>query len=177
MKKIHFILGSTRQQRFGETVAQWLLQEAKQVAGVATELLDLRTVGLPFFDEPKPPTVLHGVYSNPVAQRWSDTIRASDGFVFVTPEYNHSYPGVLKNAVDYLFDEWQKKPYVIVSYSPGPIGGARAAAQLRGLLDYIGLDCRGEMNLTFAAKHFDEAGKLTETTWSERAQKLLQSLA
>lgn len=176
MKKIHIILGSTRQQRFGEVVAQWLLREAKTVVGLDVELVDLRELALPFFDEPKPPSALQELYSHPAAQRWSQIIKSSDDLVFVTPEYNHSYPAVVKNAVDYLASEWKNKPYVIVSYSPGPIGGARAAMQLRGLLDYMGARCHGEMNMTFASKHFDETGKLMDEQWAERAHKLLSSL-
>lgn len=176
MKKIYIILGSTRQNRFGETVAKWVLEEAKKQSAWATELLDLREVNLPFFNEPQPPTLLNGHYSTPEAQRWSETIRGADGIFFVTPEYNHSYPGVLKNAIDYLFDEWQGKPYMIISYSPGAIGGARAGEQLRALLNYIGLQQRGEMNITFATKQFDDAGKLLDPKWSERLQKLFASL-
>lgn len=161
MPKLAVILGSTRQNRQGEAVAHWVIQSAPTAA-----LVDLRELNLPFYNESKLPGELGGVYSDPAGQRWHDTVVATDQFVFVTPEYNHSYPGVLKNAIDYMFDDWKGKQYIIVSYSTGPYGGVRGAMQLRGLLDYIGLDCKGELNIPLVDKGIDE--KLTP-----RLQKLL----
>lgn len=152
MQRIGIILGSTRQNRFGERVAQWVMTQLPDTEERAAQLLDLRDFALPFYDEPKPASDLNMRYSHPAAQTWCDTIVQCDAFIFITPEYNHSYPAVLKNAIDYLWEPWQGKPFVIVSYSPGAIGGARAAEQLRNLLNYMGLHGRGELNLTFAKK-------------------------
>ncbi len=176
MKTIGLILGSTRQQRFGDKVATWLLTEANVLPDTEVKLLDLRDFALPFFDEAKPTSDLGGHYSHPEAMRWSAAVQSCDYLVFITPEYNHAYPAVLKNAVDYLFAEWHGKPYGIVSYSGGPIGGARAAMQLRSLLDYMGLACKGEMNLIFATKALSVEGQLVDTAWSARAHTLLKKL-
>ncbi|MBI4407126.1 MAG: NAD(P)H-dependent oxidoreductase, partial [Candidatus Kerfeldbacteria bacterium] len=112
MAKLSVILGSTREGRLGERVATWVMQQASQA-----ELLDLKAINLPFYDEAKTPDNLNGKYSHPAAQLWRDKIVASDCLVFITPEYNHSYPGVLKNAIDYMFSDWKGKSYIIVSYS------------------------------------------------------------
>lgn len=171
MAKLGVILGSTRQQRLGERIAQWVLQQV-QVHTNDVALLDLKTVNLPFYDEPKSPDALAGRYSHPTAQAWHDTIAATQQLIFVTPEYNHSYPGVLKNAIDYIpSTTWAGKPYVIVSYSIGAFGGVRAAMQMRGLLDYLGLDCQGELNIPLA----DKATK--DTLPTDRLQKLLITLS
>ncbi|EKD76700.1 MAG: hypothetical protein ACD_43C00018G0005, partial [uncultured bacterium] len=97
-------------------------------------------------------------------------------FIFVTPEYNHSYPGVLKNAIDYLWEPWQKKPFIIVSYSPGAIGGARAAEQLRNLLNWIGLHDCGELNITFASRQFTPIAGESLGELASRLHKLFQKL-
>lgn len=175
MQKIAVILGSTRQQRFGETVATWVMASLSATAERTITLLDLRAQALPFYDEPKPPTDLNMHYTNPVAQTWCDTIAGFDAFVFVTPEYNHTYPAVLKNAIDYLWEPWQGKPFVIVSYSTGAIGGARAAEQLRNLLNYIGLHGRGELNISHAKKQFVVAAQ-APLELTERLQKLVNKL-
>lgn len=173
---IGIILGSTRQNRFGDKVANWLMAEAKTLPDVQVKLLDLRDFALPFFDEVKPTSDLGGVYSHPEATRWAEAVKSCDRLIWVTPEYNHSYPAVVKNSVDYLFAEWHGKPYAICSYSAGPIGGARSAMQLRALLDYMGLVCKGEMNMTFAPKAFNEAGELVDSAWKKRAEQFLTKL-
>ena len=164
MAKLSVILGSVRQQRMGDRVAKWVMEYAPQV-----ELLDLKVIDLPFYDEAKTPDELQGTYHHPQAQLWHDKIVASDQLIFITPEYNHSYPAVMKNAIDYMFNDWKGKSYIIVSYSTGPSGGMRSAMQLRGLLDYIGLDCKGELNIPFVDKGID--AKLTS-----RLEKLISTL-
>lgn len=171
MAKLSIILGSTREGRLGERVANWVLQQAPGAG-----LLDLKAINLPFYDEAKTPDDLNGKYSNPAAQQWHDKIVATDCLVFVTPEYNHSYPGVLKNAIDYMFSDWKGKPYLLVSYSMGAYGGVRAAMQLRGLLDYIGLDCQGEINIPLVDKTFSADGVSSDEKLTSRLQKLLNSL-
>lgn len=171
MKQIGIILGSTRPERLGERVANWVLQQAPEA-----ELLDLRTINLPFYDEAKTPDDLNGKYSNPAAQQWHDKIVATDCLVFVTPEYNHSYPATLKNAIDYMFSAWKGKRYLIVSYSSGGWAGVRAAMQLRGLLDYIGLDCQGEINIPLVDKTFSADGVSSDEKLTSRLQKLLNNL-
>lgn len=173
--KLAIILGSTRQGRLGARIATWVMQTASAM-NADTELLDLKEIQLPFYDEPKTPDDLGGKYSHPAAQLWHDKIKAADRIIFITPEYNHSYPGVLKNAVDHLAGVWKNKPYLIVSYSAGAWAGVRAAMQLRALLDYMGLTCRGELNLPQADQHITPDGVLTDQTLAARLQKLLANL-
>lgn len=133
MLKIKVILGSTRQQRFGEEPAKWITEKAK-AKGLDAELLDLRDYPLPFFDEAMSPTMAmtkEGAYPFPVAAKWTAKIAEADGFIFVTPEYNHSFPAVMKNAFDYVGREWNKKPVAFVGY--GTVGGARAVDQWRAV--------------------------------------------
>jgi NAD(P)H-dependent FMN reductase len=126
---IKIILGSTREGRFGDKPAHWILEELSHRESVATELLDLREFPLPFFDRPTAPSREGGKYASPAVARWSEKIAAADAFVVVTPEYNHGYSAVLKNALDHLFPEWARKPIGFMSY--GSAGGARAIEQLR----------------------------------------------
>jgi NAD(P)H-dependent FMN reductase len=127
--KVKVIIGTTRQRRFGDKPAHWIYDEAMAQPDVEVELLDLRDYPLPFFDEPKSPMWLNGQYSNEAVQRWADRIADGDAFIIVTAEYNHGYPAVLKNALDYIYPEWGNKPVGFVSY--GNAGGARAVEQLR----------------------------------------------
>jgi NAD(P)H-dependent FMN reductase len=127
MTRIGIILGSTRPNRNGEQVAKWVYETASLRSDAEFELVDLRDYPLPHLDEPLPPSM--GQYQNDHTKEWSDKIASFDGFVIVTPEYNHSTSGVLKNAIDYLYAEWNNKAVGFVSY--GAVGGARAAEQLR----------------------------------------------
>jgi NAD(P)H-dependent FMN reductase len=127
MTKIGIILGSTRPNRNGEQVAKWVYDIASHRGDAEFELVDLRDYPLPHLDEPLPPSM--GQYQNDHTKEWAEKIASFDGFVFVTPEYNHSTSGVLKNAIDYLYREWNNKAAGFVSY--GAVGGARAAEHLR----------------------------------------------
>jgi len=127
MTKIGIILGSTRPNRNGEQVAKWVLEVASGRDDAEFELIDLRDYPLPHLDEPLPPSL--GQYQNDHTKEWADKIASFDGFVIVTPEYNHGTSGVLKNAIDYLYAEWNNKAVGFVSY--GAVGGARAAEHLR----------------------------------------------
>ena len=127
MPRIGVILGSTRPGRRGEQVARWVMDVAGRRADGVFELVDLADHPLPHLDEPLPPNM--GQYQNAHTKAWAATIGRFDGFVFITPEYNHSTSGVLKNAIDYLYAEWNNKAMGVVSY--GAVGGARAAEQLR----------------------------------------------
>jgi NAD(P)H-dependent FMN reductase len=127
MTRIGVILGSTRPGRRGEQVARWVMELAGKRSNPQFELIDLAEFPLPHLDEPLPPSL--GQYQNQHTQDWAATISRFDGFIFVTPEYNHSTSGVLKNAIDYLYAEWNNKAMGVVSY--GAVGGARAAEHLR----------------------------------------------
>jgi NAD(P)H-dependent FMN reductase len=127
MIRIGIILGSTRPNRNGEQVATWVYDIASRRSDAEFELVDLRDYPLPHLDEPLPPTM--NQYQNEHTKQWSQKIGSFDGFVIITPEYNHSTSGVLKNAIDYLYSEWNNKAVGFVSY--GGVGGARAAEHLR----------------------------------------------
>ena len=127
MTRIGIILGSTRPNRNGEQVAKWVYDIASRRSDADYELVDLRDYPLPHLDEPLPPSM--GQYQNEHTKAWASKIASFDGFVIITPEYNHSTSGVLKNAIDYLYAEWNNKAVGFVSY--GGVGGARAAEHLR----------------------------------------------
>jgi len=130
MLRIAIILGSTRPGRNGEAVAKWVYQIAQKRTDAEFELVDIKDFNLPLLDEPMPPIM--GQYSKPHTKAWATKIGSFDGFVFVTPEYNHGVPGALKNAIDFLFRERNEKAAGFVSY--GGAGGARGVEQLRLVL-------------------------------------------
>jgi NAD(P)H-dependent FMN reductase len=127
MTRIAIIVGSTRPGRNGEAVAKWVFEKAQARGGAEFELIDIADFDLPLLDEPVPPS--QGQYSKPHTKRWAEVIASFDGFVFVTPEYNHGTSGALKNAIDFLYAEWNNKAAAFVSY--GSAGGVRAVEHLR----------------------------------------------
>jgi NAD(P)H-dependent FMN reductase len=130
MTIISVIVGSTRQGRFSEKPAQWIFQQLKKRGDVEARLLDLRDFPMPFFDQAVPPASPgRPPYENEIVKRWTAAIGASDGFIFVTPEYNYGPAAVLKNAIDWVYPEWNRKPAAFVSY--GGAMGARSVQQLR----------------------------------------------
>ncbi|AUX26916.1 FMN reductase [Sorangium cellulosum] len=127
MLKVAIILGSTRPGRVGEAVATWVHEVATKKGGADYELVDIKDFNLPLLDEPAPPSM--GQYTKPHTKAWAAKIDSFDAFVFVTPEYNHGTSGALKNAIDYLYKEWNNKAAGFVSY--GSAGGVRAVEHLR----------------------------------------------
>src|SRR4029079_4653748 len=127
MTKIGIIRGSTPPNRNGEQVARWVLDIARRRDDAEFELVDLRDYPLPHLDEPMPPSF--GQYQGEHTKDWATKIGSLDVFVIVTPEYNHGPSGVLKNAIDYLYAEWNNKAVGFVSY--GAAGGVRAVEHLR----------------------------------------------
>jgi NAD(P)H-dependent FMN reductase len=130
MTIISVIVGSTRQGRFSEKPAQWIFQQLKNRGGMDAQLLDLRDFPMPFFDQPLPPAMPgRPPYENEVVKKWTAEIARSDGFIIVTPEYNYGPSAVLKNALDWVYPEWNHKAVAFVSY--GSAMGARGIQQLR----------------------------------------------
>lgn len=125
--RVGIIIGSTRPGRKSEAVAKWVYRIAQERHDAEYELVDLADYHLPLLDAPVPPSA--GRPSPPHAESWAKRIASLDAFVFVTPEYNHSTSGVLKNAIDYLYAEWNNKAAGFVSY--GSAGGVRAVEHLR----------------------------------------------
>jgi len=152
MTRIGIILGSTRPNRNGEQVAQWVLDNASKRSDATFELVDLRDYPLPLLDEPMPASM--GNYQNDHTKKWAAKIASFDGFVFVTPEYNHSTSGALKNALDYLFAEWNNKAVGFVSY--GAAGGVRAVEHLRQIVGELMMsDARAQVALSLMADFQD----------------------
>jgi NAD(P)H-dependent FMN reductase len=145
MTTIGIILGSTRPGRNGEAVARWVHELASKRTDAKFELIDLKDFNLPHLDEALPPSL--GQYANEHTKAWAATIARFDGFVFVTPEYNHSTSGALKNAIDFLFAEWNNKAAGFVSY--GALGGTRAVEHLRLIMGELKVaDVRAQVALS-----------------------------
>lgn len=125
--KIAIIISSTRQVRYGDKPAQWIHDIAARRSDLQTEIVDLRDFPMPFFDEMASNAWVPS--SNDVAQAWQKKVAEYDGYIFVTAEYNRSIPAVLKNALDYAYPEWNRKPAAYLGY--GMVGAARAIEQLR----------------------------------------------
>ncbi|WP_018684613.1 NADPH-dependent FMN reductase [Actinokineospora enzanensis] len=140
MTRIAVIVGSTRPGRRGPVVADWVASVARShyPAEVTVEVVDLADHALPLLDEPVPAVM--GDYRNPHTTRWARTVESFDGFVFVVPEYNHSFPAALKNAVDYLFAEWNDKAAGFVGYG-AQTAGARGVEHLRLTLAEVKVAC------------------------------------
>jgi NAD(P)H-dependent FMN reductase len=127
MTRIGIIIGSTRPGRNSEQVARWVHEHASRRTDAEFDLIDLADYPLPHLDEPV--SAVMGQYEHDHTKEWAKVIDSYDGFVMVTPEYNHSTSGVLKNAIDYLYAEWNNKAVGFVSY--GAVGGVRAVEHLR----------------------------------------------
>jgi NAD(P)H-dependent FMN reductase len=169
--KIHIILSSVREGRVGETVAKWVQQQAQLRDDLEVELVDLKDFPLAnYADSRHPIMVEQGGFPDQVANSWTAKVAAADGFIIVTPEYNHSFPASLKNALDYPYLQWQNKAVGFVSYG-GFVGGARAVEQLRQVAAELHLaDVRNSTHVLFAGQAFDDQGQPTDP-------KLADSLA
>jgi NAD(P)H-dependent FMN reductase len=124
--QILVILGSVREGRTAEPVGKWVMAQAATRADLACELVDLKEWNLPFYPFAKPPAA--GGYADPLQIRWAEKIGRADGYILIAPEYNHGPPAVLKNALDFVYAEWNRKPAAFVGY--GGNGGARSIEQL-----------------------------------------------
>lgn len=134
MLKIQIITGSTRPGRVNKQVAEWVYSIASKRANIEVEIVDIADYNLPLLDEPA--SAMMGTdYTKDHTKKFSQKIAQADGYIFVTPEYNHSTSGALKNAIDFLYHEWSNKPASFVSY--GAEGGVRAVEHLRGVLAQI----------------------------------------
>jgi len=175
--KIQIILGSTRPGRAGEQVAQWATKSLQDFDGAEFELVDIADFNLPLLDEPMPP--MSGQYTKDHTKKWSAKIAEADGYLFVTPEYNHSIPGALKNAVDFLNHEWRNKAIGFISY--GAAGGSRAVEQWRQIagelhmadvrdqvLLYLGIDFENYSTFKPTNAHADQLNTVAEevVAWS-----------
>jgi NAD(P)H-dependent FMN reductase len=133
--KIAIVVGSTRPGRKADAVASWVLEHAAGRDAAEYEIVDLADFPMPLLDEAVPPSM--GQYAGAHTIEWAQKVADYDGFIFVTPEYNHSIPAVLKNALDYVYAEWNNKAAAFVGY--GSLGGARAVEHLRGIASELQL--------------------------------------
>ncbi|HEX3775733.1 MAG TPA: NAD(P)H-dependent oxidoreductase [Polyangiaceae bacterium] len=170
MHKLSIIIGSTRPGRAGLPIGQWFFERAQQHGKFAVDLLDLKELELPLLDEPKHPRLAE--YEHEHTKRWSALIKASDAFVFVTPEYNFSAAPALLNAIDYLFHEWAYKPAGFVSYG-GISGGMRSVQMLKqplSVLKVVGIP--ESVTIPFFAQSMD-SGVFRGTDANEKAATVL----
>jgi NAD(P)H-dependent FMN reductase len=164
MIRIAIVLGSTRPSRRGKAVADWVFLRAQERTDASFEFLDVADFGLPLLDEPIPPS--QGRYSHAHTKEWSRAVDRFDGYIFVTGEYNHSIPASLKNALDYLYREWNNKAAAFVSY--GSAGGIRAVEHLRTVAGELQLaDVRAQVALPFATE-FENYRTFTPSAGAEK---------
>ena len=143
--RVGIIIGSTRPGRKAEAVARWVHENAKTRPDAQYELVDIGEFNLPLLNEPMPPMMRQ--YSHPHTKSWAAKVASLDAYVFVTPEYNHATSGALKNAIDYLFAEWNNKAAGFVSY--GSAGGSRAVENLRLIMGELNVaDVRAQVLLS-----------------------------
>lgn len=156
MNTIKVITSTTREGRKGIAVAKWITDLAKQNKAYDIELLDLAQINLPFMDEPNHPRLQQ--YQHEHTKKWSEAIHAADAFIIVLAEYNFGFPAPIKNAIDYLFNEWMHKPVAIVSYG-GVSGGLRATQMLKQVVTSVHMmPIVEQVNIPFFAKMIDEKG-------------------
>lgn len=176
MLTIPVILGSVREGRHSIHPARLMVQKLTE-AGVQAQLVDFKALPLPFLDCPKEPNDYNKQYPNENVQTWSGIADAADGFVIVTPEYNHGYPAVLKNALDWLFPEFKHKAVGFVGVSSGQVGGARAIEQLRPIMENFSMFAVRETVMFGPVKDaFDAGGNLIIDSYNKKIDGLIKSL-
>ena len=178
MSKVKIILGSTREGRVGDKIANWVLQNAKKRKEFETELIDLRDWKLPFLTSSILPSMVKDSkdYSDSIIQKWSEEIKFADGFIIVTPEYNHSCPAVLKNALDHLYSEWNGKPVAFVGYGYSA-NGARSIVHLRDVVAELQmLQTRNEMDI-FLPSVLNQKGEFNAINLEQKLGTVFDQLA
>jgi NAD(P)H-dependent FMN reductase len=164
---LRIIIGSTRPGRVGKAVADWIAERASEHGGFDVQVTDLAELNLPLYDEPSHPRTRAYVHQH--TKDWSALVAGSDAFIFVTPEYNYSFNAATKNAIDYLFHEWNHKVAGIVSYG-GIAAGTRATQMLKQVLTTLKIMPVPEaVNIPFVATHLDEDGRLKPTEEMEQS--------
>ena len=176
MAQLMIVIASTRPGRGGSAVARWFIERASSHEGFELSVVDLAEFKLPLLDEPNHPRLRK--YVNHHTHEWSALVDAADAFAFVTPEYNHGYPASLKNAIDYLHNEWHYKPVGFVSYG-GVAAGTRSVEQLQQVVTAVKLTpVIEQVNIPFYQQFIDDAGVLRANDVMENAAgALLDQLA
>lgn len=184
LPRIGIVISTTRPTRFADRPTQWIYEIARKRTDAVFEIVDLRDYPLPLFEEEVSPRF--GTPRNEVAKRWAEKVASLDGFIFVTAEYNHSISGALKNALDYAYNEFNRKPATFVAY--GAVGGARAVEQLRlilaelqvaslkhsvhiGMIEFLGMLQQGKTFADFPYLDATAEPMLDELVWWATALK------
>ena len=159
---IQIIIGSTRPGRQSDRLALWVANKAKQQTKLNVEIVDLQDYDLPLFNEPSSPQYTPDRTPKGEVKRWLDKLAEADGYILITPEYNRSTSAALKNAIDYIDFQWNKKPVAIVAH--GSTGGAQAVSHLRGIIPgALGVSIPRVVYLTYrVGEVMTEAGELQE---------------
>jgi NAD(P)H-dependent FMN reductase len=176
MYNLSIIIASTRPGRKGPAMANWIYEVARQHEAFNVELIDLLEVNLPFLDEPLHPRLQK--YEHQHTRDWSAKINKADAFIFVTPEYNYGYTAPLKNALDFVFNEWSYKPIGFVSYG-GIAGGTRCIQLLKPVVTALKMvPVMEAVNIPFFTKHINEEGKfIADEPLINAANAMLRELA
>ena len=164
MTNIKIILGSTRDNRLGEKIFNWVMEEASKNPNINVEGIDLKNYDIPFFNLDMNPAYMDNPGYNENQKKLSEKIDEADGFIFVMPEYNHGYTGVLKNMIDTFYNEWRLKPATFVSYG-GLSGGIRAVEQLRlVLIELQMVPIRSSVHIPLVFTQIDDKGLIKKET-------------
>jgi len=178
--KLMIILGSSRHGRKGEIIGTWVRTKAQEDGRFEIDFVDTQTLELPFFDEPLSPFTMRDTgqqYTHPEGEAWASRIGKAECFILITPEYNHGYPAVLKNALDWVGREWGDKPVAFVSYSSQITGGARAVEQLRPVVTELGMiQVANAIHIPRIAEAFGNNGEPVNEKANESLKKMFNEL-
>jgi NAD(P)H-dependent FMN reductase len=168
---IQIIVGSIREGRVAIKVAEWLLKEIQKLdfSTLNVEIVDLKEWDLPFFAGKNSPA--SGIYDQPKQQEWAKKVASGDAFIFITPGYNHGYSPVLKNAIDFVYKEWQSKPSAFVSY--GGTNGSRSIDQIKQVCAFIGMI---DSNAVIELRDIGQRGKSETFEGNEFDNKAVKSV-
>lgn len=175
--KILVILGSIREGRNGQIVADWAMNHINQRQDADFEVVDLKDYPMPLFDQAVTPSMMDGKpYDVDSVKAWTNKIGEADGFIFITAEYNHSVPGALKNAIDYVYQQWNNKAVGFISY--GSIaGGSRSVEHLRGIAAELQMaDVRTAVHIPNVWAAFDDQGNLKDESVGEPISIMLDQV-
>jgi len=176
MFQLKIVIASTRPGRKGAVVASWVEEIARRHPAFEVQVLDLQEINLPFFDEPNHPRLQK--YEHQHTMKWSGIISASDAFIFVMPEYNYGFTAPLKNAIDYLFNEWHYKPVAFVSYG-GIAAGTRAVQMIKQVVTTLKMvPVTESVNIPFFTKFINDEEKFVgDESLEKSAADMLNELA
>lgn len=173
--KIQVIIGSVRPNSVSSKTAKWIYGILKKKSEIEVELLDLNDYQLPFYDEKGSPRSLKGEYISEIGRKWLEKIKEGDGYIMVTPEYNHGPSAVLKNAIDWVGFEWNKKPVGFISH--GTVGGARAVEQLRQVVIELEMvPLKSSIHIAEPWNLIDEEGELKTEGFESQAEKFIDDI-